>query len=128
MSVLYAHQQGAILVDANELNWLMNRTTEPEPRIVDVDSWQLGTKWPARVIMPSIRDWHTHGFNEESDWFSYAIVTFQVFSGIHPYRGRHDGYSNNEIERRMKDNVSVFNKDVHHVQKPSDTNSTDDLE
>ncbi len=111
--ILYAHQQGAILVDANELNWLMNRTTEPEPRIVDVDSWQLGTKWPARVIMPSIRDWHTHGFNEESDWFSYAIVTFQVFSGIHPYRGRHDGYSNNEIERRMKDNVSVFNKDVH---------------
>ncbi len=111
---IFAHTNGAVLVDANELNWLMNKTTEPEPRIVDVDSWQLGAKWPARVIMPSIRDWHTHGFNEQSDWFSWGIVTFQVFSGIHPYRGRHDQYTEREpLERRMKDNVSVFNKGVH---------------
>jgi hypothetical protein len=110
---LYGHAHGAILGDANELNWLMYRGTKPEPRVVDVDSWQIGTRWPLRVIMPSIRDWHTGGFNEASDWFSWGIVSFQVFTGIHPYKGRHDGYKQNELERRMKDNISVFDPRVH---------------
>ena len=91
---IFAHAHGAILVDANELNWLMRREAQPEPRICDVDSWQIGTRWPARVIMPSIRDHHSNVFDERSDWFSWGIVTFQVFTGIHPYRGRHDGYKN----------------------------------
>lgn len=110
---IFAHAHGAILVDANELNWGMKRDPQPEPRIMDVDSWQVGTRWPARVIMPSIRDFHSKVFDERSDWFSWAIVTFQIFTGIHPYKGRHDGYKMNELERRMKDNVSVFNHDVH---------------
>jgi hypothetical protein len=63
--------------------------------------------------MPSIRDWHSNVFDERSDWFSWGIVTFQVFTGIHPYKGRHDGYKNSDLEKRMRDNVSVFNKGVH---------------
>lgn len=110
---IFAHSKGAILVDANELNWLMQRTTTVEPRIVDVDSWQIGTRWPARVIMPSIRDYHTKTFDEHSDWFSWAVVTFQIFTGIHPYKGRHDDYKPTELERRMRDNISVFNPEVH---------------
>jgi hypothetical protein len=110
---IFAHSKGAVLVDANELNWLMQRSSAPEPRIVDVDSWQIGSRWPARVIMPSIRDFHAKAFDEHSDWFSWAVVTFQIFTGIHPYKGRHDDYKPNELERRMKDNVSVFNPDVH---------------
>ena len=110
---IFAHANGAVLVDANELNWLMRRDPQPEPRICDVDSWQIGTRWPARVIMPSIRDFHSNVFDERSDWFSWGIVTFQIFTGIHPYKGRHDGYKMTELERRMRDNVSVFNKDVH---------------
>lgn len=110
---IYAHAQGAVLGDANELNWLMLMLNEPEPRICDVDSWQIGTKWPLRVIMPSIRDYHTAGFNEQSDWFSWAVVSFQIFTGIHPYKGRHDGYKPGDLEHRMRDNVSVFHPDVH---------------
>lgn len=110
---IFAHSHGAILVDANELNWLMRRDTQPEPRIVDVDSWQIGTRWPARVIMPSIRDYHSQIFDEHSDWFSWGIVTFQLFSGIHPYKGRHPDYKATELERRMRDNISVFNREVH---------------
>ncbi len=51
-----AHNYGAIMVDANELNWLvkLNKHTV-EPRVIDVDSWAIGS-WQPSVIMPSIRD------------------------------------------------------------------------
>lgn len=111
--VRFAHDHQAVLVDPNELNWLtyLLGTQGPEPRIIDVDSWAIG-HWKARAIMPSIRDWHSKDFNEMTDWFSWGIVTFQVFTGIHPYKGTLDGYRNNDLESRMKTNASVFLPDV----------------
>ncbi|MFA5993449.1 MAG: hypothetical protein WC823_00655 [Parcubacteria group bacterium] len=111
--VLTAHKAGALLVDANELNWLakVDVATDPEPRVIDVDSWAIG-RWPATVIMPSIHDWHTKGFTQLSDWFSWGIVTFQIYTGIHPYKGVLAGYARQEFERRMKENASVFTPGV----------------
>ena len=108
-TVKAAHGHGATLVDANELNWLaqVGGKSGPEPRVLDVDSWAIG-RWPATVIMPSIRDWRAKKFDASSDWFAWGIVTFQVFTGIHPYKGMLDGYKPAELERRMKDGVSVF--------------------
>ncbi len=111
--VLTAHKAGALLVDANELNWLakVDVATDPEPRVIDVDSWAIG-RWPATVIMPSIHDWHTKGFTQLSDWFSWGVVTFQIYTGIHPYKGVLAGYARQEFERRMKENASVFTPGV----------------
>lgn len=107
-----AHAQKAVLVDANEFNWLLSMTQKKvEPRIIDVDSWAID-RWKASVIMPSIRDWHSKEFNEQSDWFAFAIVSFQVLVGVHPYKGMLPGYKPNDLEKRMKDNKSVFTKDV----------------
>lgn len=110
-TVQAAHAGKAVMVDANELNWLASVQGEPVPHVIDVDSWAIG-KWQAQVIMQSIRDWHTKGFTKASDWFSWAVVTFQIYTGIHPYRGTLDGYKPSEWERRMKDNASVFAKGV----------------
>jgi hypothetical protein len=108
--VVYAHGNGAIMLDANELGYMVKYT---EPRVLDVDSWIINNKIPPTVaIMPSIRDWHTKGFNQSSDWFAWGIVTFQLFTGIHPYKGTLDGYKLGELERRMKDNASVFSKNI----------------
>ncbi|MFC1622686.1 hypothetical protein ACFL1Y_01680, partial [Patescibacteria group bacterium] len=111
--VSFAHNKKAVLVDANEMNWLvmLSNQKDPEPRIIDVDSWAIG-KWPAKVIMPSIRDWHANNFNQSTDWFAWGIVTFQIFTGIHPYKGRLKGYKPNDIERRMKKNASVFSPNI----------------
>lgn len=111
-AVKTAHDASAVLVDANELNWIVKRKKNVvEPKLLDVDSWKIG-QWDASVIMLSIRDWHTHGFNEGSDWFSWGIVTFQAFTGIHPYKGGLDGFKTNDIESRMKANKSVFTPGV----------------
>ena len=112
-AVEFSHSKKAVLVDANEMNWLvvLKDRNNPEPRAIDVDSWSIG-KWPASVIMPSIRDWHTKSFNEVSDWFAWGIVTFQIYTGIHPYKGKLQGYKPNDLEKRMKNNASVFSQGV----------------
>lgn len=111
--VRYAHTKGALLADANELNWLadISNLKNPTPYIIDVDSWQID-RFKAAVIMPSIRDWHSQGFTTETDWFAWGVVTFNLFTGIHPYKGALVGYKVGELERRMKDNASVFLPDV----------------
>ena len=109
--VLFAHSNNALLVDANEFGYLV--APGPEPRIIDVDSWVLYGKLPATVsIMPSIHDWHVKTIGQQTDWFAYAIVTFQVYTGLHPYKGVLDGYTVRDLELRMKDNASVFSKGI----------------
>lgn len=105
----FAHDHNAIMVDANELNWIacLSGRNGPEPRAIDVDSWSVGRFGPM-AIMPSVKDWHTNGFDKRSDWFSWAVVTFQIFTGIHPYRGTLAGYSPKDWEKRMMENASVF--------------------
>ena len=107
--VRYVHDKRSLMVDANELNWLadISDINNPVPYVIDVDSWEIG-KFKASVIMPSIRDWHSKSVCEASDWFAWGIVSFLLFTGIHPYKGKLYGYKPGELEKRMKDNASVF--------------------
>jgi len=101
--VQFAHSNRALLIDANEMNWLavLAGNKGPEPRVIDVDSWAIG-QWSAKVIMPSIRDWHAKQFDQNTDWFAWGIVTFQIYTGIHPYKGKLVGFKPSEMEKRMK--------------------------
>ena len=109
VAVQAAHQAGAVLVDANEMNYLADGTA---PRLLDVDSWQIGP-FKASAIMPSIRDVHSGvDFTPLTDWFSWAIVSFQVLAGIHPYKGVHPDFKRGDIHARMLANTSVFDPRV----------------
>jgi len=105
------HEQKCLMVDGNELNYLVmpNFVT---PLFIDVNSYKTPS-FPPTAIMPSIRDWkNPDEFSVMSDWFSFAIVSFQLFIGIHPFKGKHKDYKKNDFEKRVRDCVSVFNKDV----------------
>jgi len=113
--LMFAHSCNALLIDANELGYfvIMSQSKQPEPRIIDVDCWVIGNNWPPTVpIMPSIRDWHTKKWNNGTDWFAWGVVTFQVYTGIHPYKGTLDGFQRNDLEGRMKANASVFTQGI----------------
>ena len=103
-----AHQHGACMVDANEMNWLVQGS---RPVAIDVDSWQL-PGFPATAIMPSIRDHAHRGFSEATDWFAWAVVTFQLWTGIHPYKGTHPDFKRGALEDRMRAMASVFDPRV----------------
>ncbi|VTU42534.1 MULTISPECIES: hypothetical protein [unclassified Variovorax] len=103
-----AHDHQALMVDANEMNWLVHGLL---PTAIDVDSWQL-PGFPATAIMPSIRDYSQNEFSEGSDWFAWAVVTFQLWTGIHPYKGTHPDFSRGALEERMRSRASLFDSKV----------------
>jgi len=109
------HKNRILIVDLNELNFLLNNSFN-EIYAIDVNSYQTPS-FPATVIMDSVRDRHCHNkFTENTDWFSWGIVCFQMLIGIHPYKGNHPNYENlpmgDRLNARMNDNISVFDSNV----------------
>jgi len=102
------HREKILIVDLNEMNFLVDKKFD-DIFFIDVDSYQT-QNYPATAIMESIRDRHSSTFSELTDWFSFGIVTFQMFIGIHPYKGKHPTIKG--FEDRMKANIPVFHKDV----------------
>jgi len=104
------HGKKCLIVDGNEMNYMVSQDFIT-PHFIDVDCYKTPS-FPPTAITPSIRDWTTTKLSELTDWFSFAVVTFQLFIGIHPFRGGHPDYSKNDFEKRVKDCVSVLNSKV----------------
>ena len=107
-TVQHIHDSNILVVDMNEMNFLVDRDLQ---RIlcIDVDSYKT-PGFPATAIMDSIRDRHNAGYSTDTDWFSFAILTFQMFIGVHPYRGKHPTLL--DLDARMIANVSALNRSV----------------
>lgn len=106
--VQHVHSQGILIVDLNEMNFLLSQDLT---RVygIDVDSYQT-QNYPATALMETVRDRHNTTFSPGTDWFSFAVVSFQMFIGIHPYRGKHTTLGT--IDARMMANVSALNPSV----------------
>jgi len=102
------HKEKILIVDLNEMNFLVDKKFD-DIFFIDVDSYQTKS-FPATAIMESIRDRHNKTFSELTDWFSFGVVSFQMFCGIHPYKGKHPTIKG--MEDRMIANIPVFHKDV----------------
>lgn len=109
--IAFVHGSGCLLVDGNEMNYLVSEQDFTEPFCIDVDSWQT-PHFPATALLPTLRDWHTPGFAPASDWFAFGVVACQLLLGIHPYKGRHPDFKPQDLAGRMRANVSVFNPQV----------------
>jgi len=103
----HIHLHDILAVDINELNLLLSEDFE-DVFWIDTNSFQTPS-FPATAIMEMIRDRHSKKFTQGTDWFSFAVTSFQFLIGAHPYRGRHPDYGKKEVDRRMQDNVSAFN-------------------
>lgn len=106
----YVHDHSCIIVDGNEFNYMVAKDFVT-PFFIDVNSWQTPS-FPPTAIMPSVRDWKTKDFSTLTDWFSFAIITFQLFVGIHPFKGKHKDYKKNDFKSRIENCVSVLNPKV----------------
>ena len=106
--VAHVHAQNILIVDLNEMNFLVDPAFQ-RVFFLDVDSYQTPL-FPATALMESVRDRHASAWNEGTDWFSFAVVSFQMFVGIHPYKGKHPALKT--LDERMDHNVSVLHPDV----------------
>lgn len=113
--VSHIHSRGILIVDLNEMNFLVSAGFD-EFFFIDVDSYQTPS-FPATVLMESVRDRHAKAFTSGSDWFSFAVVSFQMFVGIHPFKGtyppfQHLADNSTKLDARMRANVSVLQAGV----------------
>ena len=106
--VIHVHAQGLLVVDLNETNFLVDSRFE-RVFFIDVDSYQTPS-YPATALMQSVRDPCATAFSPGTDWFSFAVVSFQMFVGIHPYRGTHPALKT--LAERMQAGVSVWHPGV----------------
>ncbi len=112
------HKSNCLIVDLNELNVLAKiHPTSIVPFFIDTDSYSTPS-FKATAIMDSVRDrrvskidskgiLHYHP-DQDSDWFSWAILTFWLYTNIHPFRAGHNDYSPREKKKQMDDGISVF--------------------
>ncbi len=110
-TIEYIHSHGILMVDGNEFNYLVDSNHYATPYFIDVDSYQT-PGYPATAIMASVRDWTRADFSRATDWFSFAVVAFQLFVGIHPFKGRHPDFKKGDFAGRVRAGMSVFNKSV----------------
>ena len=106
------HKAKCLVVDFNELNELVSSSFK-NVYFIDVDSYQTPS-FRATAIMENIRDRliKNNQWNEGSGWFSFAILSFQMWIGIHPYKGKHPDFKSSEWGERMEKGISVFDKNA----------------
>lgn len=99
------HQEKIIGGDINEFNWSVHQL---EPFLFDCDSWGIGS-YPVNAMLPSIADpLVKQHYTQDSDWFAFAILAFQLFVGVHPFRGSHPQFQRQDFQLRMQKGVSLF--------------------
>jgi len=88
-----------LIVDLNEMNAMVKGT---EVFLIDVDSFKTPS-FPQTAIMESIRDPYSLGgnFSQETDWYSWAILAYQLYIRKHPFKGKHGKYKPREWRERM---------------------------
>ncbi len=109
--IRYIHSKpGYLQVDGNEYNYMVTKD-HTNAYFIDVNSFQTPS-YPADAIMPSIRDYNcptnAAGYplwSHESDWYSFAIISFLLFTAIHPFKGRHPKFTN--VKTLMVDQMTA---------------------
>lgn len=108
------HNENCVVGDYNEMQFLVAKDYS-NIFFVDTDSYQTAS-FPCTAIMDTVRDRTVPfgTFTSGTDWFAYAIVTFQLWIGVHPYMCKHSNYSRKDVKsfKMMEDNISAYSKGV----------------
>jgi len=116
--IAHIHSKDILQVDGNEMNYMVSLDYKTVS-FIDVNSFQT-KHYPAEALMLSVRDWHVkqkgnkYIWTELSDWFSFAVISFYMWTGIHPFKGVHPKFADPKTRMvdQMKGNVSVLNPET----------------
>ncbi len=110
-SIDFIHNHGCLIVDGKDKNYLSSTNDYSIPFLIDVNAWQTKS-FKANAYTPLFTEPGIKAFDKLSDWFSFGIIVCKIFTGIHPFRGGHPDYDKKDVIPRMKDKVSIFNRNT----------------
>ncbi|GAB4399396.1 MAG: hypothetical protein OHK0053_19480 [Microscillaceae bacterium] len=103
-----AHQAQIIIGDLSGLNVMAN--PDGAVRFLDVDAYETPVHSHWGLLLDEIRDYLYQGLvSQKSDFFALAVITFQLFTHLHPYKGVHQQYK--ALAERMMRKIPVFAPD-----------------
>lgn len=107
-AVKYAHKESVIIGDLNPFNILVNN--KGVIKFIDVDSYETPGFLHSHILLDDIRDYYYQGrVSKESDFFALSILSFNMLSFLHPFKGMHKTYK--KIADRMIQKLPVFIND-----------------
>lgn len=108
--VAAVHGAGFVIADLSETNAVVPPSLD-DIALIDAASWQTPER-PASAVTETIRDRHAPmgHFDTGTDWFAVAVLAFQLWIGIHPYRGRHPTLRG--LDERMAADASAMDPAV----------------
>jgi len=107
-AVKYAHDNNIIIGDLNPYNIMVNKAGVI--KFIDVDSYGTMANPHNGIMLEDIRDFYYQGrvtFN--SDFFALGVLTFNMLSFTHPFKGIHKKFR--KTADRMINKLPVFLKD-----------------
>ncbi len=108
-AIKQAHLHQIVIGDLSGLNILVN--DQGVVKFIDVDAYQTPMQPHSGVLYDEIRDHYYQGrVSQDSDYFAFAVILFQLLAYIHPFKGVHSTYKT--IADRMIHQIPVFAKDA----------------
>lgn len=112
-----AHNNNIIIGDLNPFNILVN--DKLDVKFIDVDSYETPSCKHNDKLLEEIRDYKNNGFvSKNSDYFALAVCVFNLFTGIHPYKGIHNVYRDNLKDREINNLSLVNKKEFNNIKVP----------
>lgn len=107
-AVDYAHKMKVVIGDLNCFNIMVNN--KGDIKLIDTDSYQVPGFHHSGRLMDDIRDYFYHGrIDENSDYYALSILSFNMLSFTHPFKGIHKQYM--KLADRIIHKLPVFVKD-----------------
>lgn len=104
-AVSYAHKEKVVIGDLNPFNILVNN--KGVVKFIDTDSYQTPGCPHSLVLLDDIRDYLYQGrVSENSDFFALSILSFNMLSFLHPFKGMHSTYK--KLSDRMINKLPIF--------------------
>lgn len=114
--VKHAHDNNIVIGDLNPFNIMVN--DKLEVKIIDVDSFETPSFKHNGKLLEEIRDFSFNGLiTSNSDYFALAVIIFNLFTGLHPFKGIHNIYRDKLKEREIN-NLSVISSHVKDIKIP----------
>lgn len=105
-SVEQCHNNKIVIGDFNPFNIMVDKKNNV--KLIDVDSYQIPGSLHSGILLEDIRDYYLNDINEKSDYFALAVISFNLLTHVHPFKGIHPKYG---LADRMKKRIPIFSND-----------------